>query len=90
MRSSAASGIERVRRQAGKAEDHRPVGGMPLASVGEGAVKACSEPHLPLARLAFSAHRESVRRLTIGPMVWELDGPMPILKMSNTLMNMII
>ena len=83
-------GIHRVRLLALQAEQYRLVAAVALPV-------APSEPYsstLTLAvassnpsRLSPSAKRAAAR---IGPTVWELDGPMPILNRSKTLRDMLV
>ena len=80
--------IDGDRRQAGQAEDDGAVGAVADAGIGERAVQAGAEAVdlAPAGRgqspPAISARKRAAA--VIGPIVWELDGPMPILNRSNT------
>jgi hypothetical protein len=78
-------GVVGVRCKTGKAKDRRPVGGM--ADPGEGE-EPCSEARSPW-KWKGEARRVSRNRAaaTIGPMVWDDEGPIPTLNMSKTERN---
>ena len=76
-----------VRLLAFQAEQDRLVGAVALARGAQGAVELDSgRPRCGAAGPAGGGPGRNRRAAFIGPTVWELEGPMPILKRSKTLM----
>ena len=83
---SIAAGSSVSRPVAFETQQYRPVGAVPAARQRQRAVDLGADL-ARRARAAAESRRSSTNAAAafIGPIVWELDGPTPILKMSRTL-----
>ena len=83
-----AVGVDRARILAGQAEQHRTVAAVPVPGRAERAEQF--GPHRARAASSPLSRKPNAnsRAAFIGPTVCELDGPMPILNRSKTLMVM--
>ena len=82
---AAASGSTSAGSQPGQPEDHRRVGRMALAGERERAIQIDATRATPPSGPRASSSRTNRWAAVIGPIVCELDGPMPILNRSKTL-----
>ena len=87
QRGLGLCGVIGGRLKPGEAEDGGAVGGMADAGKGKAAMQGGAQPVGSGTgwRAQVSRNRAAA---TIGPMVWEDDGPMPTLNMSKTERNM--
>ena len=65
--------------------EDRAIGAVAASGEGERAVELRGDLRGALEQAARSRSSTKSRAAFIGPMVWELEGPMPTLKMSKTL-----
>jgi hypothetical protein len=84
------SGSMRVRLVAGQAQQHSGVGAVPDAR-GESDPNSSATTWCTAASPMVACRwHENCRAAIMGPTVWELEGPMPILKRSKTLTDMVV
>ena len=78
-------GVDGVGSFAGEAEEDGAVGAVAYAGEGEGAVEIDADAGGARGGSEDSSSRTKRRAARMGPTVWELEGPMPILKSSKRL-----
>ena len=85
-KAGIAADIDGVRLESGQPQQHRLVAAMSLAGRAERAEQLDAQPRdTRPAAAAIRAPGRNAAAARIGPTVWELDGPMPILNSSKQL-----